>query len=162
MTHRPIRFCPYCGTPVQLKLHHGELRPTCPSCNWVYFPDPKVAAAVLVKRNGRVLLTRRSYQPEEGKWALPAGFVNAFEGPAEAAARECREETGLEVAITDLLTVVSGREHPDGADMVLVYRGEVIGGTLQAGDDAAAAEFFDPGNLPPLAFRATRIALDKE
>jgi len=162
MSQRPIRFCPYCGTPTILQLHHSEQRPTCPSCNWVYYPDPKVATAVLVTRDGQVLLTQRSYQPDHGKWALPAGFMNAFEDPAEAAARECLEETGLRVEITNLLKVIPGREHPYGADMVLVYEGEITGGTLQAGDDAAAARFFNLTELPPLAFRATRIVLGIE
>ncbi len=161
-THRSIHFCPHCGTPVQSQLRHGEYRPTCPSCGWIYFPDPKVAAAVLVRKDGQVLLTQRSYEPDQGKWALPAGFMNAFEDPEKAACRECLEETGLEVAVTGLLTVVSGREHPEGADMVLVYEGQVTGGTLKAGDDAADARFFNLEKLPPLAFRATRIVLGKE
>ena len=162
MNHRPIQFCPLCGTPTKPQSHHGEYRPTCPACNWVYFPDPKVATAVLVKQNGQVLLTQRSYEPDQGKWALPAGFMNAFEDPEKAASRECLEETGLRVEITNLLTVVSGREHPNGADMVLVYQGQITGGTLKAGDDAAAARFFNLEQLPPLAFRATRIVLGKE
>jgi hypothetical protein len=42
---------------------------------------------------------------------------------------------------------------------VIVYRAEVIGGTLRAGDDADAAEFFAADQLPPLGFEATRKAL---
>lgn len=162
MSERIIRFCPYCGTPTQLQAIHGHTRPACPTCRWVYFPDPKVAAAVLVKKDGQVLLTRRAYPPDEGKWALPAGFMDALEDPAEAAVRECREETGLEIAISGLLTLVAGREHPAGADIVLVYEGEVTGGSLKAGDDAAEAGFFSIEQLPPLAFRATRTALGME
>ena len=43
--------------------------------------------------------------------------------------------------------------------MLIVYRAEVSGGTLIAGDDADQAQFFSRQQLPPLAFHATRITL---
>jgi 8-oxo-dGTP diphosphatase len=156
---QPVRFCPYCGTPVEKKLLFGEKRPVCPSCDWIYFADPKVAAAVVVERDGQVLLTRRVNEPHQGLWTLPAGFVNAHEDPARAAERECLEETGLEVRVIGLLDVIGGREHERGADIVIIYQAEVIGGKLNPGDDADRAEFFSRSTLPPLAFAATRAAL---
>jgi 8-oxo-dGTP diphosphatase len=156
---RVIRFCPYCGTLVENQFIFGEERPACPSCGWIYFADPKVAAAVVVERDGQVLLTRRINEPYQGMWTLPAGFVNAHEDPARAAERECLEETGLEVRVAALLDVIGGREHERGADIVIVYRAEVVGGKLEPGDDADRAEFFPRDALPPLAFAATRAAL---
>jgi 8-oxo-dGTP diphosphatase len=121
--------------------------------------DPKVAAAVLVVQDDRVLLVRRVNEPFRGLWTLPAGFVNGGEDPAEAAARECLEETGLSVRVTRVYDIVSGREHPRGADFVIVYQAEVIGGELQADDDADAVEWFGRDDLPPLAFLATQKVL---
>lgn len=139
----------------------GETRPTCPACGWVYYEDPKVAAAVLVEdEEGRVLLTRRVMAPHQGEWTLPAGFVNAYEDPARAAERECLEETGLQVQVTGILDIISGREHERGADFVIIYHARVLGGNLAAGDDADRAAFFSRDSLPPLAFRATTAALD--
>jgi 8-oxo-dGTP diphosphatase len=154
-----IRFCPQCGIPIEKRHLFGEERPACPSCGWIYFADPKVAAAVVVEQDGQVLLTRRVNEPYQGFWTLPAGFVNAHEDPARAAERECLEETGLEVRVVELLDVIGGREHERGADIVIIYRAEVIGGRLAAGDDADRAEFFPRRALPPLAFAATRTAL---
>jgi len=54
-----------------------------------------VAVAVLIERDGKVLLVRRANTPQKGMWTLPAGFVDAGEDPAQAAERECLEETGL-------------------------------------------------------------------
>lgn len=137
----------------------GSVRPVCPQCGWIYFVDPKVAAAVLVEKDSRVLLVRRVNEPFRGLWTLPAGFVNGGEDPAEAAARECMEETGLNVRVKRVLDIISGREHERGADFVIVYFAEVVAGTLSAADDADAAEWFAYDALPPLAFKATQKVL---
>ena len=138
---------------------YGEMREVCPKCQWIHFIDPKVAAAVLVTQDERVLLVRRAGEPFRGLWTLPAGFVNSGEDPAEAAARECLEETGLRVRVTHVFDIVAGREHPRGADFVIVYQAEVLGGEMAANDDADAVEWFDKNNLPSLAFRATQKVL---
>lgn len=137
----------------------GKVRPVCPACDWTYFPDPKVAVGVYVEQDEKVLLVRRVMEPARGQWTLPGGFLDAGEDPEEAAARECLEETGLQVAITGLWDVFPGQEHERGAHLVIIYRGRVITGDLAAGDDADRAAFFGRDDLPPLAFRATRRVL---
>lgn len=154
-----IAFCPACGTHMERKEAFGALRPVCPACGRVHFFDPKVAAAVLVEREGKVLLVRRVNVPAQGKWTLPAGFVDADEDPRHAAVRECLEETGLKVAITGLVDVVYGVEHPRGASIVIVYRAVVEGGELLAQDDADRAAFFGLDGLPPLGFASTNEVL---
>jgi ADP-ribose pyrophosphatase YjhB (NUDIX family) len=100
-------------------------------------------------------------QPRQGMWTFPAGFVEFDEDPAEAAVRECREETGLEVRLNGLLDLIAGREHERGADIVVVYCARLVGGEPRADDDVDQVAFFGPDELPPLAFRATQIALDR-
>lgn len=155
MSEREIRFCPYCGTSIIHENIYGENRPTCPDCHWVHYSDPKVAAASLVIKDQQVLLVQRIYEPDEGCWSLPAGFVNAYEDAAHAAERECFEETGIKIQAVELIKVYTGREHKNGADIVLVYRGIFSGGKICAGDDASQAAFFPLDKLPPLAFRST-------
>ncbi len=155
-----LNYCPRCGAALEDRMAAGKMRRVCPSCGLIVFRDHKVAAGMLLTdERGRVLLVRRAWNPQQGRWALPAGFVDFDEDPAETAIREVAEETGLQVEVTGLLDVVSGREHPRGANLVLVYRGRVVGGTLAPADDAAEVAFFDPQQLPPLAFRATKHAL---
>ncbi|MCX6069114.1 MAG: NUDIX domain-containing protein, partial [Chloroflexi bacterium] len=113
------------------------------------------AAAVLVERDGRILLIQRGNDPFKGLWTLPAGFVNAGEDPALAAARECLEETGLTIQITGIIDIVAGREHARGSDFVIFYGGQLTGGTLLAADDASDAGWFERGDLPELAFKST-------
>jgi ADP-ribose pyrophosphatase YjhB (NUDIX family) len=157
--HSFVKFCPRCGTAVDYKEKFGAIRPVCPQCRYIHFQDPKVAAAVLVEEGSRVLLVRRVNEPHQGEWTLPAGFVNGGEDPAEAAARECLEETGLTVRVTGVFDVIAGREHERGADFIIVYVAEVVSGEMSPADDADAVEWFERNNLPPLAFAATKKVL---
>jgi len=159
MPNSDFNFCPRCGFALVQEFLYGQVRETCPKCKWIHFIDPKVAAGVLVTQTDRVLLVRRSGEPFRGLWTLPAGFVNSGEDPAEAAARECLEETGLSVRVTRVYDIVAGKEHPRGADFVIVYEAEVISGEMKADDDADAVEWFGKNNLPSLAFRATQKVL---
>ena len=154
-----FKFCPRCGNRLGLEFKDGKSRPVCSSCRYVHFADPKVAACVLVDVDREVLLVRRATTPHQGKWVLPAGFVDAGEDPVAAGVRECREETGLIVRITDLLDVHFANSHPGGADIVIVYKGVVEGGSPEAGDDADEVGFFPPDALPPLGFSVTKKVL---
>ena len=157
----PIRYCSNCGALVEQREAYGRVRPVCPACGRIHFLDPKVAAAVLLEREGKILLVRRAVEPERGKWTLPAGFVEADEDPAEAARRECREETGLRVELLRLLDVIHGKEHSSGASIVIVYEAKIRGGEIQPSDDVDAVTFFELGALPTLAFEATRVAIER-
>lgn len=158
-SHNAIKFCPHCGTAVVYEDKFGMLRPVCPQCRYIHFQDPKVAAAVLVEDGSRVLLVRRANEPFRGLWTLPAGFINGGEDPARAAERECLEETGLTVQVTQVADVISGREHERGADFIIVFLARVNGGQLAAADDADAVQWFERSALPPLAFKATQKVL---
>ena len=162
MAKTEFNYCPRCGTRVNHEERFGKVRPVCPRCEWIQFVDPKVAAAVLIEEDGRVLLVRRANEPFRGLWTLPAGFINGGEDPSEAAARECLEETGLSVRVTRVLDIISGREHPRGADFIIVYQASVLSGELKPDDDADAVDWFGRENLPPLAFRATQIVLSRD
>ena len=154
-------YCPRCGSAITHETRFGKVRPVCPQCGWIYFANPKVAAAVLVEQDGRVLLIRRAKDPFRGLWTLPAGFVDAEEDPARAAERECLEETGLSVLVTAVMDVIAGLEHLRGANMIIFYRAEILSGQLTAQDDADQAAFFSLYDLPPLAFQATKRILER-
>lgn len=154
-----VNFCPRCGTEIIQAIHFGRLRPTCPRCEWIFFPDPKVAVAVLILEDERILLVRRVHQPQQGMWTFPAGFVDAGEDPKLAAERECIEETGLQIKATDLVDIYAGQEHERGADLLIVYKAVIQSGELVPGDDADGAGFFHLNQLPPLAFNSTNAII---
>jgi len=115
----------------------------------------------VIFQDAQVLLTRRINTPGQGRWTFPGGFVDAGEDPAMAAERECLEETGLTIRITNLIDVLSGQEHPRGSHILIVYLGEILSGELNPGDDADRAEFFLLDRLPPLAFQSTQEIINK-
>ena len=104
------------------------------------------AGAVVRDARGRVLLVRRANEPSRGLWSVPGGRIEPGESAREAAAREVREETGLEVEVGELLLTAEL-----GPYVVEDYAATVVGGTLRAGDDALDARFFAAGELPALA-----------
>jgi 8-oxo-dGTP diphosphatase len=111
---------------------------------------PTVAVGAFVfDREGRVLLVQRGRAPAEGKWSVPGGKLHATETLAQAVAREVREETGLVVEVGTLACVVE-RMSEDHHYVILDYLARVIGGELEAGDDARAAKFVDEGELNEL------------
>ena len=126
-------FCAACGSPTEERLVEGCTRPVCIGCGQIVYLDPKLAVAVLIARKGRVLLGKRGPGTREpGKWSFPAGFVERGERVERAAAREAREETGLEVVVGNLVGLYSS----DGETVVLaVYEATSTGGEPRAGDD---------------------------
>ncbi len=157
-----LNFCPHCGAELTSREAFGRTRRYCPRCERIIFQQHKIAAGMLLTDDaGRVLLVQRALNPHRGAWTLPAGFVEYDEAPSDAAVRETWEETGLDAEVGGLVDVVAGREHPRGADIVIVYHGRITGGELIAGDDAGAAGFFAPDALPPIAFRATSRAIER-
>lgn len=108
------------------------------------------AGAVVTDDQGRVLLVQRGKQPQLGRWSVPGGSVEPGEGLAEAAAREVLEETGLVVEVGRELWVVDLPGGPGRTYEVHDFAARVIGGTLQAGDDAADARWFAVEELDDL------------
>lgn len=152
--HKRYTYCPICGTKLHTIQRTGALRPVCPNCDYTVFYDPKVAVVMLITHKDTVLLVKRGVDPERGKWALPAGFVNAGEDPAAAAAREVTEETGLAVLSVQLLDVF-GNPGDSTADILIAYAVAVNNNAPVAGDDADEAAFFTLDALPPTAFHTT-------
>ncbi|MFN8379326.1 MAG: NUDIX hydrolase [Anaerolineae bacterium] len=161
MTRPEPRFCPQCGAPLTWRERFGRQRPVCTACNHTVFFDPKVAVVALVTQGDTILLVRRHNDPGQGKWALPAGFVDSDEDPQLAVRREVEEETGVRVATTGLIGLYH-RPDPDGlADIVIAYSAVPAGGTLRAGDDAEDAGWFSEFSLEtlPIALATTERLL---
>ncbi|MFN2137321.1 MAG: NUDIX domain-containing protein [Candidatus Promineifilaceae bacterium] len=154
-----IAYCPLCGHSLITRQVGDRERRVCPDCGYVHYTDPKVGVGALVTLDGKVLLVKRIMNPERGKWSIPAGFLDRGEDPRRTAEREVWEETGLRVRAGELLDVFTNPPEQGGASIFVLYRADLLGGELEAGDDAADAAFFALDKLPELAFASTRAAI---
>ena len=102
-----------------------------------------VAALVFILEGGRLLLVRQA--GGEQYWSLPGGLVEADETIEQAAVREVREETGLEVR---LKRVVGIYVKPDEGVLAITFEGEAVGGEARADNEIAACAYFGLDDLP--------------
>jgi len=123
--------CPHCGGTVR------EYRNPALAVD-VVIHDPELGVALIERAN-----TPRGF-------ALPGGFVDVGESVENAAVREMREETGLDVELTGLLGVYSRPDRdPRGHTVAVVFTGRAKDpAALQAGDDARRAAFYPLAALP--------------
>ncbi len=105
------------------------------------------ASAVIVDDRGRVLLVKRGKEPQKGRWSVPGGSVEAGETLAQAAAREVREETGLEVSVGSELWILTTPTADGRTYEIHDFAATVVGGELVAGDDADEARWVSPEEL---------------
>ena len=162
MSETPYRFCPCCGgrlAPRLLKAGDPE-RMACTACHFVLYLDPKVAVGTIIRvDDGRVVLVRRAIEPGYGLWVFPGGYVDRGEQILEAAVREAREESGLNIRIEALVNIYS---YSGSTPIIIVYSATVLGGDLCTDEECLEARLFTADEIPwdELAFRSTRDALN--
>ena len=121
----------------------------CPSCNHeielYQNPLPTVDIIIEIESGGIVLVKRKN--PPYG-WALPGGFVDYGESLEEAAIREAKEETDLDVKLNKQLHTYSDpKRDPRHHSISTVYIAKAKG-KPQAKDDAIEVGIFNESNLP--------------
>ena len=135
-----IKPCPHCGGDIVMYRN----------------PTPTVDVIILVPGSegqpDGVVLIERLNKPHG--WALPGGFIDVGETCEQAAVREMKEETGLDVVLTGMLGVYSEpKRDPRQHTMSVVYTGIARDiSLLKAGDDAGKAQVYPLGQFPELAF----------
>ena len=109
---------------------------------------PLATVDIIIERGDAIVLVRRRHAPLG--WALPGGFVDPGESVAQAARREAREETGLDVELIELLGVYSDpKRDPRGLFTISTVFVARANGSPAGGDDAAEARFVPLDALPP-------------
>ena len=167
-------YCPICGQPTFVE-HNGKSK-MCTHCGFVYYFNPSAAVACFIKNEaGELLLVRRAKEPgkgsldlvrrakEPGKGSLdlPGGFVDMYESGEEAAAREVKEETGLEIDNCRYLFSIPNIYPYKGfvvhtLDMFFECRVKDFG-LANAADDAAEIVVRRPETLVPTEFGLSSI-----
>jgi ADP-ribose pyrophosphatase YjhB (NUDIX family) len=125
-----------------------------------------VGVGVLISEEDRYLIIKRAVEPDKGLWTIPGGMVEIGERASDAAVREAKEETGLDVEITDLLDVVDKIiKEEDGRVrfhfVILDYRATPTGGVLLAASDALDARWVLAEEFPDFELSPTLVEMLK-
>jgi len=123
---------------------------------------PALTADIIIELDGTFppafVLIERKYPPYG--WAIPGGFVDVGETLEDAARREAKEETSLDVKLKVLLGVYSDPSRDfRGHTATAVYIASASG-LPEAMDDAKNIDIFTFDNLPELAFDHDQILKD--
>jgi NAD+ diphosphatase len=139
------RFCSLCGSETRPFLR--EWGRTCSECNTKQFPRISPCAIVLVRRDDEVLLVRNAQWPT-GRYSLAAGFLNFGESLEDCAAREVKEETGIDITG---IRYVGSQSWPFPSQLMAGFVAEYAGGELVVDyNELEDARWFPVTNLPTL------------
>lgn len=132
------------------------------------YPHPAVTADCLVfartEKGMKLLLIQRKNEPCKGKWAFPGGFMDIDETTIDAARRELKEETGLEVGELFRVGVFDAVDRDPRERIITVAYYTVLDKPAEVCglDDAAQAKWFLLTELPELAFDHREILREAE
>ncbi|MFA6533809.1 MAG: NUDIX hydrolase [Patescibacteria group bacterium] len=145
----PYRFCPKCGG--RLKTAKPSA-PECRQCGFIFFQNSALAfGALIIDARGRILLARRKFAPQKGKWDLLGGFLLYGEEAEDAVARELKEELGIKVKESRLIGTEVGDYLFQGIKfktMNLFYLVSDWRGEIRPQDDVASVTWFNRKDLP--------------
>jgi ADP-ribose pyrophosphatase YjhB (NUDIX family) len=120
---------------------------------------PFVTVDIIIELEGGIVLIERKNPPHG--WALPGGFVDYGESLEEAALREAKEETSLDVELIEQFYTYSDPQRDPRHHTVSTVFIATASGIPRGADDAKRAQLFTEGNLPsPLVFDHIRILRD--
>lgn len=125
---------------------------------------PQVGVGAVVFHDGAVLLVQRRNPPCADEWAIPGGKVRLGESLQQAAEREILEETGIQIKAGAPVFAFDLIENDDSGGVrwhyaIIDLQAEYISGEIRAADDAIAAAWFKPEDLPSVTVNPTTLKL---
>lgn len=155
----PVKFCAQCGAELTTKFEAGRDRPVCPQCGFVVYRNPVAVGVVVATRDDKLLLVHRRHAPLAEYWAPPAGYIEIDESIQEGAARETKEETGLDVSIGKLFNIYS---RANAGVALVVFDGKITGGEMAIDEaEVIEARFFARDELPRQSEPVNGTAVEK-
>jgi len=153
-------YCPLCQTPLTDDESGNIIRPNCKKCGFVHYQNPWPVVSILIVDDERILLGKRSEDPEKGKWALPSGYIEFGNDFITTAILEAKEETGLEIEIQSIINVMSSFYSRRFHFLVIYLKAQVVRGKLKAGDDLEEVNWYSIAEeFPEIAFDEDRDML---
>lgn len=157
---RNFVYCPLCASVLGKKRIDGKDRSVCTTCGWINYLNPiPVVIAIPLSLKGDVAIVRRGVEPAKGAWALPGGFMEYGEEPAQACIRELKEETALDASDLRLVDVVHQKSTQYDSVVVIGFEAIIQNPCeAKAGDDVEAIRWVAWRDIPEMPFESyTRI-----
>ena len=162
-----MNFCSNCGSAELVKkIPEGDNleRFVCNKCGHIHYQNPNVVAGVLPYNDkNQILLCKRSIEPREGYWTLPAGFLENGETIEQGAIRETLEEAKLKVKDSRLFTVISVR-HID--QVYTFFTAKIINDDFGPTAESSEVQLFNYEDIPwdelafPTVMRTIKLFLE--
>lgn len=125
---------------------------------------PRVGVGVVVMKDGKILLGKRIKTHGDGKWSAPGGWLEFQESFADAAMRECREETGVEIQNTTFFYATNNRMPEEDMHTITIWmKAEYIRGepTTIETNKFVEVGWYDPANLPRPLFTPLALLIEE-
>jgi len=136
-----FKYCPHCAGTIEYKPipDDAHARHICSVCNTTHYLNPKIVTGVLPIHKGQVLLARRSIQPRQGYWNVPAGYMENGETVEAGAERELWEEANAKVEnIRPHLIYSIAAIH----QVYMLFLGDLISPGFSPGDESLEVKLF--------------------
>jgi 8-oxo-dGTP diphosphatase len=123
-----------------------------------------VGVGILIRKGDEYLLIKRASEPDKGLWSVPGGMVEVGEKAEEAAIREAKEETGLEIELVKDLGLVDKIVRDDIGKVkyhfiIIDYLAEPVAGEMHHHDDALDAQWVHPRDFRKYTMTPTLVDL---
>ena len=144
----PIKHCRNCGAAVVYRLPDDgdtRVRAVCPACETIHYENPLNVVGTVPHWGDKVLLCKRNIEPRWGKWTLPAGFMELGETAAQGAMRETDEESGAQIELEGLITVLSV---PRVGQVHMYWCAKLLSEEFAPGHETLEARLFTEDEIP--------------
>lgn len=155
-----IRFCPSCSATLP-----GFPPVSCGSCGYALFVNPRPTGLTIILDGLSVLVVLRAHEPQAGLWALPGGFCDGWETPAQAAVREAYEELGVCVELTGFVGMFLGDYRYQRETLPVLdcfWTARIASGNIHLNPrELGGYKWANIADTPPMAFETMQSALDE-
>lgn len=158
------KFCPHCGGRLSIRETGSLSRLKCGNCGKIFYQNPAVGVAVILIMDRKILLGRRNIS-YSGLWCIPCGYVEYYEDVRDAAVREFREETDLDVKLGKVFNTYSNFHNSEQHTVGIWFLAEEHHGKMNPGDDIDKLDYFSLAEIREkgieLAFPTDKLILDE-
>ena len=142
-----MKYCSHCGETVIQKIPEMDdrLRYVCEHCGVIHYQNPNMVLGSLAVWDDKVLLCKRSIEPQAGLWTLPAGFMENAEATLEGVERETYEEAGAKLENSHFYRLF---DLPYINQVYIFYRADLVSGEHSPGIESLETQLFAENEIP--------------